>query len=67
LFNDLCPYRSIDAAYVGAAIYSLSIIPKRIDAFVFIDSTMALHPMLHLGSYSGKTIKELRKLSLNVS
>ena len=38
-------FRSIGAAYEGAAIYSLSVIPKRFDAFVFIDSTTALYPI----------------------
>ena len=43
--NKWIEFRSIGAAYEGAAIYSLSIIPKRFDAFVFIDSTTALHPI----------------------
>lgn len=40
-------FRSIGAAYEGTAIYGRSIIPKRFDAFVFIDSTTALHPINH--------------------
>ncbi|HET9826870.1 MAG TPA: erythromycin esterase family protein [Chitinophagaceae bacterium] len=43
--NKWIEFRSIGAAYEGAAIYSRSIIPKRFDAFVFIDSTNALHPI----------------------
>jgi erythromycin esterase-like protein len=43
--NKWIEFRSIGAAYEGAAIYSRSIIPKRFDAFVFIDSTTALHPI----------------------
>ena len=43
--NNWIEFRSIGAAYEGAAIYSRSIIPKRFDAFVFIDSTSALHPI----------------------
>jgi erythromycin esterase len=41
-------FRSIGAAYDGAAIYSRSVIPKRFDAFVFIDSTSALQPIDNL-------------------
>jgi erythromycin esterase len=43
--NKWIEFRSIGAAYEGAAIYSRSIIPKRFDAFVFVDSTTALHPI----------------------
>ena len=43
--NRWIEFRSIGAAYEGAAIYSRSVIPKRFDAFVFIDSTTALHPI----------------------
>jgi erythromycin esterase-like protein len=43
--NKWIEFRSIGAAYDGAALYSLSIIPKRFDAFIFIDSTTALHPI----------------------
>ena len=46
--NKWIEFRSIGAAYEGAAIYSRSIIPKRFDAFVFIDSTTALHPVENL-------------------
>jgi len=38
-------FRSIGAAYSGAAVYGQSIIPQRFDAFLFIDSTTALHPI----------------------
>ena len=38
-------FRSIGAAYSGAAVYGTSIIPQRFDAFVFIDSTTAVHPI----------------------
>ena len=43
--NRWIEFRSIGAAYEGAAIYSRSVIPKRFDAFIFIDSTTALHPI----------------------
>jgi erythromycin esterase-like protein len=43
--NKWIEYRSIGAAYKGSAIYNLAIIPKRFDAFVFLDSTTALHPI----------------------
>src|SRR5436190_70132 len=42
--NKWIEFRSIGAAYEGAAIYNRSIIPKRFDAFIFVDSTTALHP-----------------------
>ncbi len=43
--NKWIGFRSIGAAYDGAAIYGLSIIPQRFDAFIFIDTTTALHPI----------------------
>jgi len=43
--NKWIEFRSIGAAYEGAAIYTRSIMPKRFDAFIFIDSTSALHPI----------------------
>jgi erythromycin esterase len=43
--NKWIEFRSVGAAYKGTAIYNVSIIPKRFDAFVFIDSTTALHPI----------------------
>jgi erythromycin esterase-like protein len=46
--NKWIEFRSIGAAYEGAAIYSRSIIPKRFDAFIFIDSTNALQPIENL-------------------
>jgi erythromycin esterase-like protein len=38
-------FRSIGAAYSGGAVYGRSVIPHRFDAFLFIDSTTALHPI----------------------
>jgi erythromycin esterase-like protein len=35
-------FRSIGASFDGAAIYSQSVIPRRFDAFIFIDSTTAV-------------------------
>jgi erythromycin esterase len=46
--NNWIELRSIGAAYEGAAIYTRSIIPQRFDAFVFIDSTTAIHPITNL-------------------
>jgi erythromycin esterase-like protein len=43
--NKWIEFRSIGAAYPGAAVYGRSIIPQRFDAFLFIDSTTALHPI----------------------
>lgn len=43
--NKWIEFRSIGASYSGAAIYNLSVIPQRFDAFVFIDSTEALLPI----------------------
>jgi erythromycin esterase len=40
-------FRSIGATYQDAATYSRSIIPKRFDAFIFIDSTSAIEPLHH--------------------
>jgi erythromycin esterase-like protein len=37
--------RSIGAAYSNNAIYGTAIIPKRFDAFIYIDSTSALRPV----------------------
>jgi erythromycin esterase len=48
--NKWIEFRSIGAAYEGAAIYTRSIMPKRFDAFVFIDSTSALHPISEGGN-----------------
>jgi erythromycin esterase-like protein len=45
-FDKWIEFRSIGATFSGAAIYNLSIMPRRFDAFVFIDSTTALHPVL---------------------
>jgi len=39
--NKWIEFRSIGAAYPGAAIYNYSIMPRRFDAFLFIDSTTA--------------------------
>jgi len=47
-FNKWIEFRSIGAAYEGAAIYSRSVIPKRFDAFVYVDSTTALHPIQNM-------------------
>jgi erythromycin esterase-like protein len=43
--NKWIEFRSIGASYSGAAVYGRSIIPQRFDAFLFIDSTTALHPI----------------------
>jgi erythromycin esterase len=43
--NKWIEFRSIGAAYSGAAVYGRSVIPQRFDAFLFIDSTTALHPI----------------------
>jgi len=43
--NKWIEFRSIGAAYSGGAVYGQSIIPKRFDAFLFIDTTTALHPI----------------------
>lgn len=40
-------FRSIGASFDGSAIYSQSIIPRRFDAFIFIDSTTAIKPLPH--------------------
>ena len=44
-FNEWIAMRSIGAAYSNNAIYGTSIIPKRFDAFVYIDSSSALRPV----------------------
>lgn len=46
ILNKWIEFRSIGAAYDGAALYNPSIIPQRFDAFVFIDSTTALRPIV---------------------
>jgi len=38
-------FRSIGASFDGAAVYSQSIIPRRFNAFIFIDSTTAINPV----------------------
>ena len=43
--NQWIATRSIGAAYSNNAIYGVSIIPKRFDAFVYIDSTSAVRPV----------------------
>ena len=43
--NQWIGFRSIGAAYSNNAVYGTAIIPQRFDAFVFIDSTTALHPV----------------------
>lgn len=43
--NQWIAIRSIGAAYSSNAIYGTSIIPKRFDAFVYIDSTSAVRPV----------------------
>lgn len=43
--NQWLEFRSIGATYSGGSIYGRSIIPQRFDAFVFIDTTTALHPI----------------------
>src|SRR6266496_3721353 len=43
--NKWIEFRSIGAAYPGAAVYGRSVIPQRFDAFLFLDTTTALHPI----------------------
>jgi erythromycin esterase len=43
--NQWIAIRSIGAAYSNNAIYGMAIIPKRFDAFIYIDSTAALRPI----------------------
>jgi erythromycin esterase len=43
--NQWIAMRAIGAAYSNNAIYGTAIIPKRFDAFVYIDSTSALRPV----------------------
>jgi erythromycin esterase len=43
--NKWLEFRSIGAAYPGAAVYGRSVIPQRFDAFLFLDTTTALHPI----------------------
>ena len=45
--NQWISFRSIGAAYSDNAVYGSAIVPRRFDAFVFIDSTTASHPILH--------------------
>jgi erythromycin esterase-like protein len=42
ILNKCIEFRSIGATYSGGAIYNYSIMPKRFDAFIFIDSTRAI-------------------------
>jgi erythromycin esterase-like protein len=49
--NQWIAIRSIGAAYSNNAIYGTSIIPKRFDAFVYIDSTSAVRPIRNLTIY----------------
>jgi erythromycin esterase len=44
-FNKWIEFRSIGASYSGAAIYNYSIMPRRFDVFLFIDSTTATKPL----------------------
>lgn len=45
--NKSIPFRSVSAAFSGESEnYGTSIIPQRYDAFLFIDSTTALHPLI---------------------
>jgi erythromycin esterase len=43
--NKWIEFRSIGAAYSGAAVYGRSVIPQRFDAFLFLDTTTAVHPI----------------------
>jgi erythromycin esterase-like protein len=43
--NQWLAFRSIGAAYSDNAVYGTAIVPQRFDAFVFIDSTTATHPI----------------------
>jgi erythromycin esterase-like protein len=43
--NKWIEMRSVGATYSGAAIYNRSIMPRRFDAFIFIDSTIAISPL----------------------
>ena len=43
--NKWIEFRSIGASYRGTSGYGRSIIPQRFDAFIFIDSTTAVHPI----------------------
>jgi erythromycin esterase-like protein len=45
--NQWLAFRSIGAAYSNNAVYGSAIVPQRFDAFVFIDSTTATHPIIH--------------------
>ncbi|QOW11847.1 erythromycin esterase family protein [Kaistella flava (ex Peng et al. 2021)] len=45
-YNQSIPFRSVGASFSGTnEVYGTSIIPKRYDAFLYIDSTTALHPI----------------------
>jgi len=43
--NKWISFRSIGAAYSNNAVYGTAVVPQRFDAFVFIDSTTATHPI----------------------
>jgi erythromycin esterase-like protein len=43
--NQWISFRSVGAAYSDNAVYGSAIVPRRFDAFVFIDSTTASHPI----------------------
>ena len=43
--NKWIEFRSVGAAFSGAAVYGRSIMSERFDSFIFIDSTTALHPL----------------------
>jgi erythromycin esterase-like protein len=45
--NQWLAFRSIGASYSDNAVYGSAIVPQRFDAFVFIDSTTASHPIPH--------------------
>ena len=45
--NQWLAFRSIGASYSDNAVYGSAIVPQRFDAFVFIDSTTATHPIPH--------------------
>jgi len=39
------PFRSIGDVYTGKDFYGTAIVPKRFDAFVYVDTTSAVHPI----------------------
>jgi erythromycin esterase len=45
MFDQWMEFRAIGATFDGGAIYSKSLMSKRFDAFVFVDSTTAIHPI----------------------